>query len=587
MSSVTSTQRDDSEGRDLLRVLRLLIGHRRYAHLQIALSLLEGFLEAAILTLFARLALLTVEGGAGFVYVPGVGSRSTSFALTMLVFLIVARLIVAIGAIWSSSRLQFRLVRSFRDSAVRSYTEATWSTQDQMDHGALQQLVVTVPNGIGSNLSGLISYLSQFSIMASMLVYALLTDLKLTSALIVIIGLSTFAFKPLRKWIRIRSSRAIAEQQNLSRSTAELSDMKFEIHAFGVGQKIRDPILDLVRRESSFQESASRIRATIVPVFTSILYLTVTLGLIVLARSSADNFEQTGPILLVVLRSLSYGVAIQQAASGVASVIPSINFFERELSKLNSSQRSWGDISFVGCSSLVFDRVNYRYPNTSEMALKDVTAVFKVGGKVGIVGPSGGGKTTLARAALGVIDPMSGHVFLNGSDIRNFDRKSLYRSVAVVPQSATMLRGTIEQNLVLFREGISEEDMWGALRLADLESEIRGLPDGLKTMIGTGHLQLSGGQQQRLAIARAFAGRPELVVMDEPTSSVDALSEALISEAIDNLPRGVTVLIVSHRMRILEGCDQLIVVEGGRVSAIGVPEEILRESDYAQALDLK
>lgn len=587
MRYVKSSQRQDGEARDLRRVLQLFAGNRRYAYLQIALSLFEGFVEAAILTLFARLALVTVAGGPSLMYVPGLGPSSISFALKLLVLLIATRFFLALGGIWSANRLQFRLVRNFRESALQAYSEASWSSQDQMDHGSLQQLVVTLPNGIGSGLAGLISYLSQVSIMAAMLAYALLTDVRLTAALLVIIGFSTFAFKPLRGWIRLRSARALKAQQHLSRSAVEMSDMKFEIHAFGIGREVRTPLLDLVREESSLQESASRIRGTIVPTFTSILYLTVTVGLIVLSNSNAENFDQTGPILLVVLRSLSYGVAIQQAASGVASIIPSIDFFESESSKLKLSRRSWGDLHFLSCASLVFDRVNFRYPTSSEMSLENVDASIKVGGKVGIVGPSGGGKSTLVRLALGVIDPTSGRVLLNGTEIRNFDRGSFSQKIAVVPQNATMLRGTIEYNLALFRQGISEEDMWAALRIADLESEVRRLPDGLKTMIGTGHLQLSGGQQQRLAIARAFAGRPELVVMDEPTSSVDAPSEVAISEAIDNLPNGVTVLIVSHRMRILEGCDQLIVVEGGRVSAIGVPGEILKTSDYARALDLK
>jgi len=588
MCSVASEPRkSSSEARDLRRVLQLFAGHRRYAYLQVALSLVEGFVEAAILTLFARLALVTVEGGSGLAYVPGVGPRSISFALTLLVLLVSTRLVLALGGVWTASRLQFRLVRDFRETAVQAYSEASWSTQDQMDHGALQQLVVTLPNGIAGNLSGLISYLSQFSIMAAMLVYALLTDVKLTSALLVIICFSTFGFKPLRGWIRLRSARAIRAQQDLSRSAVEMSDMKFEIHAFGISRGIKTPLLDLVREESSLQESASRIRGTIVPAFTSVLYLTVTLGLLVLSNSNAENFDQTGPILLVVLRSLSYGVAIQQAASGVASVIPSIEFFESESLKLKSSRRSWGELHFLSCTSLVFERVSYKYPTSSEMSLEDVDASFKVGGKVGIVGPSGGGKSTLVRLALGVIEPKSGRVLLNGTEIRNFDRDSLSQKIAVVPQNATILRGTIECNLALYRQGISEEDMWYALQIADLEGEVRRLPDGLKTMIGTGHLQLSGGQQQRLAIARAFSGRPELVVMDEPTSSVDAQSEVAISGAIDNLPDGVTVLIVSHRMRILEGCDQLIVVEGGRVSAIGAPGEILKTSTYAQSLDLK
>lgn len=241
---------------------------------------------------------------------------------------------------------------------------------------------------------------------------------------------------------------------------------------------------------------------------------------------------------------------------------------------------------FHGYETLEFRDVSYEYPSSHEPAVKNVTIALQTGGKIGIVGPSGGGKSTLVKLALGIIQPTSGQVLINGTSVQEFNRTEVSRKVAVVPQSAAVMRGSIAHNLRFFREEISESDMWNALRIADLEQEIRLLPDGLETVIGTGHRQLSGGQQQRIAIARAFAGRPELVVMDEPTSSVDAVSEASISGAIDHLPSGVTVLIVSHRMRILEGCDQLIVIEDGTISACGAPDEILNESAYARALDL-
>lgn len=578
--------RKTSEARDLGRVLQLFRGHRRYASLQVAFSLGEGFCEAAILTLFARVALRSVDGGFGLVYVPGLGPRPASFALASLVALIVVRFVAGFGSIWSANRLQFRLLRGFRVNSIKTYMGASWSAQDHLDQGALQQLIVTLPNGISSNLASLISHLSHFCIMAAMLIYALFTDAALTTLLVVVIGFSTFGFRPLRKWIRIRSSRAILEQQRLSQASAELSNLKFELQAFGVGHQAIKPLLQTVETEASLSEMASRLRGAVVPVFTTLLYLAVTFGLVVLAQTNSENFEKTGPILLVVLRSLSYGVSIQQAASSVAAVIPSIDVVTRESARLGMSHRAWGDHEFKKCVSLELENVSFRYHGADELSLKEVSAAFHVGGKIGIVGPSGGGKTTLIRIALGVLDPTSGRVVLNGKELRSFNQSALARKVAVVPQSAAMLRGSVAYNLALFREEITEEDMWESLRIADLDREIRRLPDGLNTVIGTGHHQLSGGQQQRLAIARAFAGRPDLVVMDEPTSSVDALSEASISQAIDNLPVGVTVLIVSHRMRILEGCQQLVVMQDGRISAIGAPEDILNVSEYVRALDL-
>ena len=578
---------DKPDGSDLYRVGRLFLGHRIYAALQTSLALVEGFLEAAILTLFARLALLSVDQGATSVYVPGFGPQASSFALGALLALIMMRFIVSFAAIWSANRLRFRLIRSFRLEAIKVYAEASWTDQSRLDEGALQQLVVTLPNGLGGQLSGLLSNFGQFCIMLAMLTYAFLTDARLTLLLILVIGLSTFAFKPLRKMIRHRSTKALKQQQLLSHSTSELSGLKFEVQAFGIAGRVVEPLFRAVDRESAFQESASRLRGTVVPTFTSILYLAVTLGLMILSGSNPENFERTGPILLVVLRSLSYGVALQQAATGIASTVPTLDVMEGSLKKLLLTPIKWGNQPFEGYQTLEFRDVVYKYPSANVPALERVSVAFQVGAKIGIVGPSGGGKSTLVKLAVGIIEPTSGQVLINGSSIQNFSRMDVAQRVAVVPQLATIMRGSIAFNLALFREGISENDMWDALRIADLEQEIQRLPDGLGTLIGTGHRQLSGGQQQRLAIARAFVGKPELVVMDEPTSSVDVGSEAAISRAIDNLPSGVTVLIVSHRTRILEGCDQLIVIEDGTIAASGAPEEILSESAYARSLDLK
>lgn len=576
----------ENETADLFRVLELFKGTRRFAVTQSGLSLVEGFCEAAILTLFARLALGAVNGTSDSVFIPGFGVQSTSWGLTTLLSLVLVRFISGLGGAWCSNRLQFSLVRSLRLGAIESYSVASWSAQSSMDQGALQQLVVSIPNSLGSNLAGLISYFSQIVIMLAMLSYAFVTDPKLTGLLVLVIGLSTFLFKPLRHWIRQKSARALIEQQRLSRVTSELSDMKFEIQAFGVEREAVAPVVRAINEESSLQEAAGRIRGIIVPSFTSILYLSVTFGLLLLANSSTENFESTGPVLLVVLRSLSYGVSIQQAASGIAVIIPSLNAIEEVTQRLEGEKVVWGDVLFNGCDSLKFKNVCYSYPGAKKETLKDVNIDFHAGGKIGIVGPSGGGKSTLIRLALGVIPPTSGEVLLNGTSIRDFERTSLAARIAVVPQYAAVFEGSIADNLTLFRETISERDMKDALEIADLRADIEELPDGLESVLGPGHLQLSGGQQQRLAIARAFSGRPDLVVMDEPTSSVDSLSEVSISEAIGNLPAGVTLLIVSHRMKILEGCDQLVVIENGRVSAVGDPEEILNTSEYVRALDL-
>ena len=562
----------------------LMSGKRRLAICQVIVSFLEGLCEAAILTLFARLALRAVDGSETGVYVPGVGNREVGWAILVLLLVIATRLSLALTNTYVANRIQFSLVNSLRQSAVQVYSGSSLRAQMDFDEGSLQQLIVTLPSGISVQLSSLILSVGQTTMMVAMLGFSLVTDFRLTAALVVVILLATLAFKPLRNLIKRRAARVLSAQRSLSSRTAELGGLRFESQAFGLGPAMTAPILRSIQAESDISEQLGRLKGALVPLFTTLTYLAVTLGVFILTRTEEANFERTGPILLVVLRSLSYGVALQQVASGLASLKPSITLFTESLSKLKRGRLSWGTERFEGFESCQFDGVSFSYGTDEIPALEGASFSVVQGMRVGVVGPSGGGKSTTVRLMLGLLEPSSGRVLVNGCPVHEFDRSEWSKRIGVVPQSAQLLSGTIAENLRLFRSGISDDDLWWALEVADFADEVRALESGLETRIGSGERALSGGQSQRLSIARAFAARPDFVVMDEPTSSIDVLSEAAISDAIERLPKDVTMVIISHRMRILRDCDLLIVIEGGSVTDVGPPDEVARRSRYVQSL---
>lgn len=562
----------------------LIKGKRKLALSQVFVSFFEGLCEAAILTLFARLALRAVDGNETGVYVPGLGNREVGWALTILLLVILARLAFALTNTYVSNRIQFSLVSSLREHAVQAYSRSSLRSQMDLDEGALQQLIVTLPSGISVQLSSLILSIGQSTMMVAMLGYSLVSDFRLTAALVVVIVLATLAFKPLRDLIKRRAALALGAQRSLSSRTAELGGLRFETQAFGLGGAIAKPIFRSIQAESDVSEQLGRLKGALVPLFTTLTYLAVTLGVFILTRTEATDLERTGPILLVVLRSLSYGVALQQVASGLASLKPSLTLFTESLSKLRRGRLDWGTASFEGFESCQFEGVGFTYGADEIPALDNASFVISQGMRVGVVGPSGGGKSTTVRLMLGLLEPSSGRVLVNGRPVHEFERSEWSKRIGVVPQSAQLLSGTIAENLRLFRTGISDDDLWRALQVADFADEVRGLENGLETRIGSGERALSGGQIQRLSIARAFAARPDFVVMDEPTSSIDVLSESAVSDAIENLPEDVTMVIISHRMRILRDCDLLIVIEGGSVSDFGRPEEVASRSRYVQSL---
>ena len=551
---------------------------------QVGLSFLEGAVEAAILTLFARLSLRAVEIDADSIFVPGLGDRSLSFALLLLLGLIALRLSAGLLGVFLASRLQFALVRIIRNHALRAYSNSSWLPQSKLNDGEVQQLVVTVPNGISSQISGLIANYGQVSIMVAMLGYSMLTDVRLTSLLILVIVLATLTFRPLRALIKRSARRALGFQRDLSSELAQFIGIRFEVQTFGLNERASVPLHKRVDREAAQSERLGRLKGSVIPLFTTVTYLAVTFSIVILINTETGNLERTGPILLVVLRSLSYGTAIQQAASGLASLRPSLELLQSRVDQLQDERIQWGDRRLIKFESCRLQNVKFTYPSAEVAAIQEASLDISRGMRVGVVGPSGGGKSTLLRFVLGVLQPQEGKIVVNGEPLHNYDRESWSRQVGVVPQASQLLAGSIADNLRLYRDGITDEALWESLEVADLRDEVASMPQGLNTIIGPGQRALSGGQQQRLAIARAFAGRPSLVVMDEPTSSVDALSEQSISDAIGRISNEVTVVIASHRPKILEGCDLLVTVEDGRISAVGDPEVLMKSSPYLRSL---
>lgn len=585
MRSATGGPTGDSHQISTFAELAALSKGRRIWILgQIGVSFLEGACEAAILTIFARLALSAVNTASESVSLPVIGDRSMTVGLGVLFAIIFLRLLSGLVRAFLSTQFQFAVVRTLREEALASYRDAAWLEQSRLDNGAVQQLLMTVPNGISGQLAGLINQIGNIVIMVAMLCYSMLTDARLTTLLVVVLLGSTFVFRPLRSRIKRSANRALARQKELSSEIAQFAGIRFEVQSFGLSEAAANPLQDAIESDAHRGVLHGRLKGSVVPLFTTVTYLSVALSIVIFLQADRGSLDETGPILLVVLRSLSYGTAIQQAAAGLASLKPSLDFLRSRTTHLRDSRLAWGTRRFEGFESCVLEDVTFTYPGAERAALRDASLKIARGLRIGIVGPSGGGKSTMVRVILGLVKPDHGRVLVNGVSLHDYDRASWSRQVGVVPQSAQIISGSVASNVRFFRDDISEEDLWAALDIADFRGEVENMPNGIDTVIGPGHRELSGGQQQRLAIARAFAGRPELVVMDEPTSSVDAVSESAISDALGRIPKDITVLIVSHRPAILEGCDLLVTVMSGEITGIGEPDQLLKSSPYLRSL---
>ena len=194
---------------------------------------------------------------------------------------------------------------------------------------------------------------------------------------------------------------------------------------------------------------------------------------------------------------------------------------------------------------------------------------------VALVGPSGAGKSTITHLVTRLYDPTSGVVRVGGRDVRDLSLASLHDAVGVVTQDAHMFHDTIGANLAYARPDAPEDELWAALRAAQIADLVASLPDGLDTVVGDRGYRLSGGEKQRLAIARLLLKAPRVVVLDEATAHLDSESEAAVQQALDMALVGRTSLVIAHRLSTIRGADRILVVDDGRIVETGDHEALL------------
>jgi len=239
-----------------------------------------------------------------------------------------------------------------------------------------------------------------------------------------------------------------------------------------------------------------------------------------------------------------------------------------------------------GGAAVRFERVGFAYPGTKRAALSAMTLDIPPGATVALVGPSGAGKTTAANLLLRFWDPSEGAITLDGSDLRDYALDHLRRRIALVAQDTYLFNDSLRANVRLARPDADERAINQAIERAALAEFVASLPEGLDTRVGERGVQLSGGQRQRVAIARAFLKNAPVLILDEATSHLDAISEALVRNALSELMRHRTTIVIAHRLSTIRAADLIAVLDGGRVVETGTHAALLaRGGLYADLVE--
>jgi ATP-binding cassette subfamily B protein len=535
-------------------------------------AFLGGFTEAMFLVVVTRLAFAITDGKD---QIGLVGGRFLSVPWTLVVGLILttARLGFSLLSSWQSARLATTASADARNLMAGAFLDTAWPVQQGERSGSLQELLT----GYAPQVAGLLGAIGMVGLyganLAAMLGLAVAVDPVGATVIVASVTVLSMFLKPLRSALKRRATAANLANMEFATALSETSQLGMELHVFQVQHEAQRRVDELIENSRLKARRLAMLNGVASPLYSGFAYLALLGALGVVSLSNTANLTSIGAVMLVMLRSLSYGQALQASFNGIAGSTPGVVVLQERLKIFTEGRRQDGGLSVGSVGVLRVENVSFEYTE-NQPVLRDVSFSIEPREIVGVVGPSGGGKSTLVQLLLGLRSPESGRVLADGRDIEDFSRAEWARRVTFVPQSSHLIAGTVADNIRFLRNDVSEEEVERAARLAHLHDDIAAFPDGYGRQVGEHGGHLSGGQQQRLCIARALVERPDVLILDEPTSALDVRSEHLIRTTLIKLKEQMTVIVIAHRLSTLDMCDRIMVIQSGELKGFDTPERL-------------
>lgn len=296
--------------------------------------------------------------------------------------------------------------------------------------------------------------------------------------------------------------------------------------------------------------------------------------------SVIDGVMSTGELIAFLIYAINLANPTRRVAESVGNIQKSLAAADRVFSILDEqpeiqNKEDAKDIE-VKAGRVEARHVSFSY-EAGNPVLTDLNFVAEPGQTIALVGPSGSGKTTIANLLPRFYDVTGGGIYIDGMDIRESTISSLREHIGLVPQDTLLFNTTIKENILYGRLDATDEEVWEAVKAANAEKFIRGLPNGIETKVGDRGLVLSGGQRQRIAIARAILKDPAILILDEATSALDTESEKIVQDALEKLMVGRTSFVIAHRLSTVKNADQIFVLNNGHIEESGTHDELMRE----------
>jgi len=551
-------------------------------------SVLRGLAEAAVLVVVAKVAFALARGDdrVGTDLGPIDLDLSVGSALAWGGVLVVVMLGLRLLVAWMGSRMAADATAAFRERLADAFLDAAWGVQAEERQGRLQEVMTTYVRYVSTGVSEVATLVMALFNVIGLVVVAFLLAPVAAAVVLALVAVLALGWRPLVA----RRRRLSLENRNantaLATDVSELVSVARDIRTFHVGDAVSRRLSAATRDAAQATFRVLLLSRSAPDVYQSVVFGLALGGMAVLHAAGAGDTPIVGAVVLVLVRALGYTQQVQVAVGVLEEVGPYLDGAREQEERYRAARVVEGSHELRTVDAVELDAVSYQYEE-GRPALHGITTSIAQGETVGVIGPSGSGKSTLVQILLRLREPDEGRLLVNGRPAGEYDLTSWARAVAAVSQSLRVVEASVAENVRFFREWIDDETVERAARQARVHDEIVSLPDGYDTVLGGLEGALSGGQIQRLCLARALAGDPSLIVLDEPASALDARSEDLVQGTLADLQGGVTLVIIAHRLTTLRLCDRVMVLEDGRLVAFDTPATLLEsEGFYREAFDL-
>ena len=507
------------------------------------------------------------------------------FVLGLLVFLL---LITSLSVRAITTYVQFRFIEmlaySMTKRLIEGYLHQPYSwflSRHSADIG--KNILSEVAAVIGSGIKPIIEIIAKSTVAITLTTLLFLANPKLTLIIVLLLG-GTYMliFYFIRSYLRKIGEKRLANNELRFKSVIE---------AFGAAKEVKVGGLEktYVERFSkpSYIFAKTQASSGVIAQLPRYILEAISFGgvllIILYMMAQSGNFGTALPILsLYVFAGYRLMPALQQIYScftQLAFISPSIEKLHEDIKSLKPFNRNQDQSALSFNKSITLKNVHYNYPNASRSALKDINLTIPIKSTVGLVGATGSGKTTTVDIILGLLEAQKGTLEIDGKIITQQNKRSWQKAIGYVPQHIYLTDDTISANIAfgVEIEDINQEAVEKASKIANLhEFIIDELPKKYQTTIGERGIRLSGGQRQRIGIARALYHNPKVLILDEATSALDNQTEKVVMDAVNNLSKDMTIILIAHRLSTVKKCDQIYLLKNGQLENQGTFEELIK-----------